>query len=67
METDVKERLNKISSILVSQPEPKDDKSPFYSLAEKYGLKVDFRPFIQIEPVPSKEFRKQKITAPKST
>lgn len=61
METDVKERLKKISSILVSQPEPKDDKSPFYSLAKKYGLKVDFRPFIQIEPVPSKEFRKQKI------
>ncbi len=61
METEVMERLNEIKSILVSQPEPKDDKSPYYSLAKKYGLKVDFRPFIQVEPVPSKEFRKQKI------
>jgi len=61
METLVKERLRAVKSILVSQPKPKDDKSPYYSLAKKYGLKVDFRPFIQVEPVPTKEFRKQKI------
>ena len=50
-----------VKSILVSQPEPKDTKSPYFKLAEKYGLKVDFRPFIQIEPVPVKDFRNQKV------
>lgn len=56
-----KERLTKVESILVSQPEPKDSNSPYFKLAEKYKLKVDFRPFIQIDPVDIKEFRKQKI------
>ena len=56
-----KERLNKVESILVSQPEPKDDNSPYFELAKKYNLKIDFRPFIQIDPVDYKEFRKQKI------
>lgn len=56
-----KERLTKVGSILVSQPEPKDSNSPYFKLAEKYNLKVDFRPFIQIDPVDIKEFRKQKI------
>lgn len=61
MATEVKDRLKEVKSILVSQPKPKDDKSPYYSLAKKYGIKVDFRPFIQVESVPAKEFRKQKI------
>ncbi len=56
-----KERLTRVSSILVSQPEPSDPKSPYYTLAKKYNIKVDFRPFIQIDPVDIKEFRKQKI------
>lgn len=56
-----KERLNNVSSILVSQPEPSDENSPYYQLAKKYNLKIDFRPFIQINPVSAKEFRKQKI------
>ncbi len=60
METD-KKRMKRVKKILVSQPKPKDNKSPYYKLAEKYGLQVDFRPFIQIEPVSVKEFRKQKI------
>ncbi len=60
METD-KKRMKKVKKILVSQPKPKDSKSPYYKLAEKYDLQVDFRPFIQIEPVSVKEFRKQKI------
>lgn len=54
-------RLRKVSSILVSQPKPKDDNSPYFKLGEKYDIKVDFRPFIQVEPVSVKEFRKQKI------
>lgn len=61
MSTTDTERLNKVESILVSQPKPKDDKSPYYTLAKKYNLKVDFRPFIHIEPITLKEFRKQKI------
>lgn len=56
-----KERLNKVSSILVSQPEPSDKNSPYFKLAEKYKIKIDFRQFIQVDPVDIKEFRKQKI------
>lgn len=57
-----KERLIKVESILVSQPKPEDQKSPYYSLSEKYGIKIDFRPFIKIDPVGIKEFRKQKVS-----
>lgn len=53
--------LDKVKSILVSQPKPGNKKSPYFSLAEKYNLKIDFRPFIQVEPVSLKEFRSQKI------
>lgn len=56
-----KERLNKVSSILVSQPEPTDQNSPYHKLAEKYNLKIDFRQFIEIDPVDAKEFRRQKV------
>lgn len=52
----------KIKKLLVSQPKPASEKSPYFSLAKKYGLKIDFRPFIKIEPVPGKEFRHQKIS-----
>lgn len=55
------ERLKEVKSILVSQPKPGDTKSPYYTLADKYGIKVDFRPFIQVDPISVKEFRKQKI------
>ena len=54
-------RLDKVKSILVSQPEPRATDSPYHKLARKYDLKVDFRPFIHIEPVDVKEFRKQKV------
>ncbi len=59
--TQNKERLKKITSILVSQPKPIDDKSPYFELANKYNIKVDFRNFIEIEPLNVKEIRKQKI------
>lgn len=55
------ERLREVKSILVSQPKPGDKKSPYYTLARKYDIKVDFRPFIQVDPISVKEFRKQKI------
>lgn len=51
----------KIKKILVSQPKPDSDKSPYYDLAKKNNVEVDFRPFIQVEPVSSKDFRTQKV------
>lgn len=61
MTKNTKDRLHKVKSILVSQPKPTDDKSPYFTLAEKCKLKIDFRPFIQVEPTTLKEFRQQKI------
>lgn len=52
----------KIKKVLVSQPEPSSDKNPYFEVAEKYNVKIDFRPFIHIEPVETKEFRKQRIS-----
>ncbi|WP_016776525.1 uroporphyrinogen-III synthase [Anaerophaga thermohalophila] len=51
----------KIKKILVSQPKPSTPKSPYFDLSEKNNVKIDFRPFIQVEGVSSKEFRQQKI------
>lgn len=50
-----------IKSILVSQPKPEGDKSPYYDLVEKYKLKIDFRQFIKVEGVDAKDFRAQKV------
>lgn len=61
------ERLKEVKSILVSQPKPADPKSPYYTLARKYDIKIDFRPFIQVDPISAKEFRKQKIDILKHT
>ncbi|MEQ8908196.1 MAG: uroporphyrinogen-III synthase [Vicingaceae bacterium] len=51
----------KVKTILVSQPEPESEKSPYFDLSENCKVKVDFRPFIHVEGVDSKEFRKQKV------
>jgi uroporphyrinogen-III synthase len=51
----------KIKTILVTQPEPTDEKSPYHGLASKFGLKIDFKPFIKIEAVPAQEFRQERI------
>ena len=52
----------KIKKILVSQPKPSSEKSPYYDIAEKYGVKIDFRPFFKVEGISSKEFRQQKVS-----
>jgi uroporphyrinogen-III synthase len=52
--------VGKVKSILFSQPRPESEKSPFYELARKFNLKVDFRPFIQVAPVEARDFRKCK-------
>jgi uroporphyrinogen-III synthase len=51
----------KIKRILVSQPEPQTDKNPYSEIAEKNNVKIEFRPFIHVEPVETKEFRKQRV------
>jgi len=50
-----------IKKILVSQPEPQTEKSPYFDIAEKYGVQIIFRPFIKIDPINAKEFRSQRI------
>lgn len=52
----------KIKKVLVSQPKPASEKSPYYDIAQKYGVKIDFRPFIKVESLSAKEFRQQKVT-----
>lgn len=52
----------KIKKVLVSQPKPKSEKSPYFDIAEKYGVKIDFRPFIKVESLSAKEFRQQKVS-----
>lgn len=51
----------KISRILVSQPKPASDKSPYFEIAKKHNVDVVFRPFIKVESITPKEFRAQKV------
>jgi uroporphyrinogen-III synthase len=53
--------MTRIKRILVSQPKPDNEKSPYFDLAEKNNLKIDFRPFIQVEGITAKDFRKNRI------
>ena len=50
-----------IMTILVSQPEPESQKSPYLDLSRKYSVKIDFRPFIHLESINAQEFRKCRI------
>jgi uroporphyrinogen-III synthase len=52
----------KIKNILVSQPQPTTEKSPYFDISEKYNVKIVFRPFIKVEPILAKEFRTQRIS-----
>ena len=51
----------KVKTILVSQPEPKIENSPYFDLIERQKIKVDFRPFIHVEGVSGKDVRAQKV------
>jgi len=57
----------KIKKVLISQPKPTTEKSPYFDLAEKFGLEIDFNPFIKVEGIGSKEFRQQRINIPDYT
>jgi uroporphyrinogen-III synthase len=58
---EMNDRLNKVKSILITLPKPETEKSPYFDLAKKYNLKIDFRSFIHVEGVPARDFRKDKI------
>ena len=45
----------------MTQAAPADPRSPYFDLAKKFGLKIDFKPFIKIEPVSGQEFRQERI------
>jgi len=51
----------KVKSILVSQPQPENDKNPYSELAREMDIKLDFRSFIHIEGVPIQDFRKERV------
>ena len=51
----------KINSILITHPRPETDKSPYFDIARKYGVKLEFHPFIRVEGISGKEFRKQRV------
>ena len=57
----------KVKTILVSQPEPKTETSPYFELSENQKVKIDFRSFIHVEGLCSKEVRAQKIDLSKFT
>ena len=52
----------KVKKVLVSQPKPSSEKSPYFEIAEKYGVEIEFRPFIKVEGLTAKEFCQSKIS-----
>jgi uroporphyrinogen-III synthase len=51
----------KVKKILISQPRPENDKSPYFDLAGKHNVQIDFKPFIKVQGLTASEFRKQKV------
>ena len=58
---ELKDRLRKVSSVLVTQLTTPNNKAPYDALAERYGLKIDHRSFTEVRPVSARDFRKQRI------
>ena len=56
-----------VKKILISQPRPTSDKSPYFDIEREYGVDLVFRPFVQVEGITSKEFRQQKVSIPNYT
>ena len=56
-----------IKKILVSQPKPTSEKSPYFDIARDFGVELVFRPFIKVEGLTAKEFRQQKVSIPNYT
>jgi uroporphyrinogen-III synthase len=51
-----------IKKILVSQPRPSSEKSPYYDIASRFNVELVFRPFIKVEAITAKEFRAQHVS-----
>jgi len=54
-------RALSVKRILISQPEPENPRSPYFDLAKRFKVTIDFRQFIHVEEIPSRDFRKSKI------
>lgn len=57
--SEAKESYKRIDSILISQPKP--ERSPYFDIEKKWGIKIDWRPFIHVEAVTEKEFRRNRL------
>jgi uroporphyrinogen-III synthase len=53
-----------VKKVLITQPKPEGEKSPYFDLAKKHNIELVFHPFIIVDAIPAKEFRKQKIDIP---
>jgi uroporphyrinogen-III synthase len=56
-----KSEKKRVEHVLITQPKPESDKSPYFDLAKKHNVTLDFYPFIRVEGLNAKEFRKQKL------
>lgn len=61
MSAESKERLRKVESILVTQITTENNRAPYDKLVEKFGIRIDYRPFTEVNAVTAKDFRKNKI------
>lgn len=61
MDKETKPKQLKIKTVMISQPAPLNEKSPYAELAAKYELQIDFRPFIHVEGISAREFNQQNI------
>jgi len=50
-----------VKKILITQPRPETEKSPYFDLAKRYNIELEFHPFIRLEGIPAKDFRRQKV------
>ncbi len=50
-----------VKRILITQPRPETEKSPYFDLAKRYNIELEFHPFIRLEGIPAKDFRRQKV------
>src|ERR1035437_3917858 len=56
--------VKQIQNILITQARPENEKSPYFEMARRYKVILDFHPFFRVEELPKKDFRKQKIEIP---
>jgi uroporphyrinogen-III synthase len=57
----MKEAIKSVKKVLITQEIPESNRPPYFEIAKKYAVSMEFMPFIRLEPIPVKEFRKQKI------